>query len=234
MRSMTSPLRGVHVLLVFRIHAFEALREALPLLPQAGFFFLTQLVRAGLKTLLQITDLLVSDSRFILSRSELRLQFRGSQLSFRRGNDAWRMLMTPTLPPRPSRPRGDCAQMLRCSIHTGSQGAVRVNMFRDRSEVNNLEFTFLSLLCPHGKTGRTCAKSAWLKTDPLPATLRAYCEPESIATPFCSRNQKADCPTAPNCKTASALRGLRHDLFRQRNRSTRLLSDRAYRQVRKV
>jgi len=40
--------------------------ETLPLLPQAGFFFLAQLVRAGLKALLQIADLLVQILDFVL------------------------------------------------------------------------------------------------------------------------------------------------------------------------
>ena len=80
-------LRGVHIFLVFGVHAIEPLRQPLALLSQAGFFFLTQLVRAGLKTLLQIIDLLVQILDLVLARSKLRLQLRGSQLALRRGND---------------------------------------------------------------------------------------------------------------------------------------------------
>jgi len=80
-------LSGVNVFLVFRIHALEALRKPLTLLPEAGFFFLAQLVLAGLKTLLQIIDLLVEIFDFVLPRCELRLQLRGRQLALRSGND---------------------------------------------------------------------------------------------------------------------------------------------------
>src|SRR2546421_451710 len=81
-------LRGIDVFLVFGVHAVEALRAPLTLLPEAGLFFLAQLVRAGLKTLLQITDLLVQTLDLVLTGSELRLQLRGSQLALRRGNDS--------------------------------------------------------------------------------------------------------------------------------------------------
>ena len=80
-------LSGVNVFLVFRVHALEALRKPLTLLPEAGFFFLAQLVLAGLKTLLQIIDLLVEIFDFVLPRCELRLQLRGRQLALRSGND---------------------------------------------------------------------------------------------------------------------------------------------------
>src|SRR5258708_1612783 len=80
-------LRGVDVFLVFGVHALEALGEPLTLLPQASFLFLAELVRAGLKTLLQIIDLLVETFDFVLPRCELRLQLGGGQLALRGGND---------------------------------------------------------------------------------------------------------------------------------------------------
>jgi hypothetical protein len=40
-------LRGVHIFLVFGVHAIEALREPLTLLPESRFFFLAQFAGAA-------------------------------------------------------------------------------------------------------------------------------------------------------------------------------------------
>src|SRR5690242_5709801 len=80
-------LRGVDVFLIFRVHAIEALRKPLALLPQTSFFFLAQLAAAAGKPRLQVIDLLVEVFDLGLAGSKLRLQFRGSHLALRRGND---------------------------------------------------------------------------------------------------------------------------------------------------
>jgi hypothetical protein len=85
---------------------------------------------------------------------------------------AWRMLMTPTLldADEPAA-AGACAQMaLVLNTHAAARAAVRVNTFRDREAVNNLEFTFFSLLwSATERPGRTRAKRAWLKSDSAPS-----------------------------------------------------------------
>jgi hypothetical protein len=58
------------------------------------------------------------------------------------------------------------------NTHAAARAVVRVNTFRDRKTVNNLEFTFFSLLwSATERPGRTRAKWAWLKTDFAPSGL---------------------------------------------------------------
>src|SRR4029077_14552538 len=72
-------------------------------------------------------------------------------------------------------------------MHAAAKATVRVNIFRDRIAVNNLEITLFSLLwSATERPGRTGAKSAWLKIFPLPGLVsRAHCKPESIADALC-------------------------------------------------
>jgi hypothetical protein len=78
---------------------------------------------------------------------------------------AWRILMMPTFPAAvlEAAVLGVCDQPAVLTTHAAAKAAVRVNVLRDRSAVNSLEFTFFSLwwLAP-AKPGPTCAKSAWL------------------------------------------------------------------------
>src|SRR5207247_6957516 len=82
--------------------------------------------------------------------------------------------LTPTLPAA-AEPgaAGDCAPAAPVlTMLAAARAAVRVNIFRDRRAVNNLEFTFLSLLWrATEEPGRTRAKSAWLETDSTPCGL---------------------------------------------------------------
>src|SRR5256885_13526651 len=88
---------------------------------------------------------------------------------------ACRMLMTPTLPDADEpAAAGACAQAAPVlKMHAAARAAVRVNILRDPQMVNNLEFTFFSLLwsATPRDPGRTRAKSAWLKTDSAPGGL---------------------------------------------------------------
>jgi hypothetical protein len=78
---------------------------------------------------------------------------------------AWRILITPTFPEFvvEAAVLGACAQVAVLRTHDAAKAAVRVNILRDRSAVNSLEFTFFSLwwFAPV-KPGQTGAKSAWL------------------------------------------------------------------------
>src|SRR5207302_400789 len=87
---------------------------------------------------------------------------------------AWRMLMTPTLPDAAEpAAAGDCAQAAPLlNMHAAARADERFNIFRDRKAINNLEFTFLSLLwSATEKPGRTRTKSAWLETGSTPCGL---------------------------------------------------------------
>src|SRR5260370_42328451 len=84
---------------------------------------------------------------------------------------AWRMLMTPPLldAAEPAA-AGACAEAAVALItQAAARAAVRINIFRDRKTVNNLEFTFfLLVVVRHGKTGTNPRQVSLAKIDSAP------------------------------------------------------------------
>jgi hypothetical protein len=143
------------------------------------------------------------------------------------------MLMTPTLldaaDPAAAGACAPAAAVLK--MHAAARATVRVNTFRDRDRVgvNNLEFTFFSLLWSATENrGEPAPSQLGLKLIPLPAGITSALQTSKYSRRgLLAAIRKQDCPASPGSETVPASRTLAvHRLFYfgNGNRITRLLA----------